>query len=129
MEKIFKQRIEHYFDQLNLLLRAPLIPFNLLEGTVIPHESGLYAIYGEESNLLYIGISSDLRRRLLGDHRGGDRQASSFRRNLSQHLDLDSEEKISEYIVQRCSFKYLVMEAPKNLEHFAISVLVPPLNR
>ena len=94
----------------------------------MPDVSGIYAIY-ENGEIIYIGISSNLRRRLLGDHRSGDRQASSLRRNLAAFYKLDSEEKITEHILNNFKFKYAKVDSPKNLEHFVISILMPKLNR
>ncbi len=129
MKKDFNKAIRAYSKQLKRLLESKIYPFNLPNRANIPAESGIYAIYEHNSDLLYIGISSNLRRRLFGDHVRGDRQASAFRRNLSNDYEIETEAKITNYLLKNCVFKYMTLSKPKYLEHFTISVLKPKLNR
>ena len=99
---------------------------------MVPLQAGVYAIYHNAgSSLLYIGESKHLRQRIFGEHLRGDKIASAFRRNLSDWEKLDSEKDISAYISDKCEFQFKQCDevAAKRLEHFAIAILQPLLNR
>jgi excinuclease UvrABC nuclease subunit len=118
-----------YLKQLDALLESDPYLFNQSIRKKISKGSGIYAIYERKSYLVYIGRSSNLRRRLFRDHFGGERRRSAFRKNLSSCYKLKSERKITNYITEKCSFKYMELTEPKHLEYYGISVLKPKLNR
>ena len=118
-----------YKKQLEELLRAEPHDFKAIKKREIPSVSGVYVIFGKAGDLLYVGQSKRLRGRLIDDHLQNDKIGSAFRRNLSECYDLGTEKEINQYILNNCSFKYVELEKPKLLEHFAISLLKPKLNK
>lgn len=119
-------------ESLNILVNSDKYEFSDLQSITIPTKPGLYAIYDSSGeHLLYIGESRSLRRRLLSDHLKGDKIGSSFRRNISQWLDVSEEVEISDYISHNCQFQFFQcdLKEAKRLEHFAIAVLEPILNK
>ena len=124
--------IENLRGELLVLLNSLKYDFSQRSRIIVPLQPGVYAIYHKTgSHLLYIGESKHLRRRIFGEHLTGDKIASAFRRNLSDWEKLDSEEDISAYISDKCEFQFkqCVEAAAKRLEHFAIAILQPLLNR
>lgn len=121
--------IEIYKTQLKNLLSSKSHFFNSTKRKEIPDSIGIYVIFDKNSDLLYVGQSKNLARRLWDDHLHNDKIGSAFRRNLSECFRLNSEREITQYIVENCSFKYTVLDKPKFLEYFAISILTPKLNR
>lgn len=128
MEEL-RKRIEIYLKQLEKLFNSKSHFFNSVKRKDIPDRSGIYAIFKNNSDLLYIGVSKDLGKRILGDHLRSDITGSAFRKNLSEYYNLGSEKKIKEYILKNCYFKFMTLENPNHLEHFLISVLKPQLNK
>jgi hypothetical protein len=67
----------------------------------------------------------------LGDHKRGNVKGSQFRKVLGRNFSLKSEDEITTYILENCSFQFLSLgefEEIVRLEHFAIAVLGPILN-
>lgn len=126
-----KERIARYRDELDHLLDGGIYEFAESKREDITEASGVYVIYDKVSGqILYIGESGNLRRRLFGNHRSGNR-SSVFRSVLSRWEKLEDEKKIDEYIIQNCSFQVLLVSDKlerKRFEHFAIAVLSPTLN-
>lgn len=94
----------------------------------VPKNFGIYIIFDKKGIPIYVGRTSDLNRRLFGNHRSGDVMGSAFRKALSKKLSINDEKKLRKYIEDNCSFKYLLLKNPNGLEHFLISVLSPELN-
>lgn len=94
----------------------------------IPLNAGVYIILNYSRIPIYIGRTSNLRRRLFRDHRSGNVDGSVFRKALSTKLRIQDEKELRSYIEKNCSFKYLRLKNTHNFEHFAISVLSPELN-
>ena len=115
--------IENLKGELLVLLNSPKYDFSKRSRIMLPLQPGVYAIYHKAgSHLLYIGESK---------HLTGDKIASAFRRNLSDWEKLDTGEDISTYISDKCEFQFKQCNevAAKRLEHFAIAILQPLLNR
>lgn len=128
----FNSAIKNLAGELLSLLKSPKYDFSKDNRTRVPSEPGIYVIYEKTRDcLLYIGESKHLKSRLFGDHLTGDKIASSFRRNLSDWLELGSEKDITAYISRNCEFQHkrCSESAAKRLEHFAIAVLQPLLNK
>ncbi len=124
--------IKNLKGELLVLLSSPKYDFSQRSRITVPLQPGVYAIYHKtESHLLYIGESKHLRQRIFREHLTGDKIASAFRRNLSDWEKLDSEEDISAYVSDKCEFQFKQCDkaAAKRLEHFAIAILQPLLNR
>lgn len=129
MNNPYDKQIDSYIEQLEKLVASTsydLLPENRKQ---IPKSAGIYIIFGKNQGLLYIGQSKNLQRRLIDDHLQNDKIGSAFRRNLADDKKLQTEKEITAYIRDNCYFKYMTLDSPKNLEHFAISVLTPKLNR
>jgi very-short-patch-repair endonuclease len=98
----------------------------------IPKDPGVYLIFDKRvGKNIYVGRSGNLRRRLLQNHRQGNVEGSQFRKALSQYFKLDSESKITNYILDNCSYKYLALrnfEEMVRLEHFVTAIIGPVLN-
>jgi len=97
-----------------------------------PERLGVYVIYDKRVEAtIYAGRTKNLRRRLLGDHKRGNIEGSQFRRALKRNLALKSESEITSYILQNCSFKFIVIEEFEEmvrLEHFITAIIAPALN-
>jgi len=98
----------------------------------VPERLGVYVIYDKRVEAtIYAGRTKNLRRRLLGDHKRGNIEGSQFRRALKRNLALKSESEITSYILQNCSFKFIVIEEFEEmvrLEHFITAIIAPALN-
>lgn len=98
----------------------------------IPNAQGVYLIFDKIlGKNIYVGRSGNLKRRLLQNHKQGNIKGSQFRKALSQYFKLDSENKITEYILSNCSYKYLALkdfEEMVRLEHFVTAIIGPELN-
>lgn len=121
--------IEDYKGQLKTLLSSKSHLFNSINRKEITDKSGVYAIFDKDSSLLYIGQSKNLKVRLICNHLQNDKIGSAFRRNLSEEYHLESEKEITQYILNNCFFKYMILDKPKPLEYFSISILKPKLNK
>ena len=124
--------IEGLTRELLSILESAKYDFSKDNRARVPSEPGVYTIYEKTRGyLLYIGESKHLRRRIFGEHLTGDKIASAFRRNLSDWEKLGSEEDVSAYISDKCEFQFKQCDeaAAKRLEHFAIAILQPLLNR
>lgn len=129
MIEIWDKIIDEYKERLKELLNARRYDYKTVAKREIPNKSGIYVILDKEEALLYIGQSKRIRGRLIDDHLQNDKKGSAFRRNLSEFYHFEAEKEISQYIKNNCSFKYLELDKPKFVEHFANSVLKPKLNK
>jgi excinuclease UvrABC nuclease subunit len=124
--------MSHYVGKINELLARPKYGFSDVSSRDVPQELGVYVIYDEkQEKIIYIGRTRNLRRRLLGDHKRGNVEGSQFRKALGQKLALETEDEITNYILENCSFQFRVIkefEEMVRLEHFATAVLAPVLN-
>jgi len=132
-------RLEAYVGKLREFLSSPKLAFS--PRTHVPSKPRVYIVWcGRE--VIYVGSSSDLRRRVLGDHLRGDVEGSRLRKALSWDLGLadpadrkarlnrEQEEKISRHLRERCAFQFIVEEDERRramLEHFAVALLNPRL--
>ena len=114
------------------LLSQPSYNFSEASANDIPSSSGVYVIQDQAKNqLIYVGRTKNLRRRLLGDHKRGNIEGSQFRKSLGNSLGAESENAISEYIKENCNFRFLLVPSFQEtirLEHFATAILAPMLN-
>jgi len=129
-----ESRANVLMELLRQLLHGEIYEFSSAKSSDVPEEPGVYLIREKKDGgltVVYVGRTRNLRRRILTNHRSGNRRASIFRRKLSKHRYLKNEKEISEYIRAKCYFQFLVLkeEGERNsLEHFAISLLNPELN-
>jgi excinuclease UvrABC nuclease subunit len=116
-----------YIEKVRALLASSSFRFE----DNVPNKAGVYAVFNERNEVIYIGRTRNLRRRLLGNHRSGNIRGSQFRRALMQNYGLKDENEISNHIRQKCTFKFMEIEDPVErvrLEHFATAILAPTLN-
>jgi len=119
-----------YVGKVKELLGGRSFNFRNVVSSEVPNEPGVYVIFNERGEIIYVGRTKNLRRRLLGDHKRGNIRGSQFRKALMQNYGFASEEQISNY-VDRCKFKFKEIADPLErirLEHFATAILAPTLN-
>jgi len=121
-----------YVAMINKLLTQSRISFSEASSRLVPEEHGVYLIYDKRLDaVIYAGRTKNLRRRLLNDHKRGNIEGSQFRKALQQNFTLSSEKEITSYILENCSFQFIVIkefEEIIRLEHFITAVLAPTLN-
>ena len=129
---MYKAVVSRYVGKMNELLAKARYRFSDVSSADIPKQAGVYAIYDERIGVtIYIGRTRNLRRRLLRNHKSGNIRVSQFRKALGQNFALKSEAEITSYILENCSFQFMVVkefEEMVRLEHFATAVLGPILN-
>jgi excinuclease UvrABC nuclease subunit len=120
-----------YVGKVKELLASPSFSFRIATSDRVPDKAGVYVIYNEHDEIIYDGRTNNLRRRLLDNHKSGNVIVSQFRRALMQNYGLKDEGEISNYIRQKCTFKFKNIEDSVErvrLEHFATAILAPTLN-
>lgn len=129
---LYDRVISRYLAMLKRLLAEPSYNFAEVSSRNVPKKLGVYVIYDKRVNLIiYAGRTKNLRRRLLGDHKQGDVKGSQFRKALNRNLALESENEITNYVLENCSFQFMVIEEFEEmvrLEHFVTAILAPVLN-
>ena len=132
IKSTLEETIASYSDKLTQVLKKPTYNFVQATPEQIPAEPGVYLIHDDTSNqLLYAGRTGNLRTSLLQQDKRGNIEGSQFRKALGQNLNLNDEAKISDFIVNNCSFQFLPVENFEErvrLEHFLTAILAPPLN-
>jgi excinuclease UvrABC nuclease subunit len=117
---------------LKKLLAEPRGRFADASSQDVPKAPGVYVIHDKRMKaIIYAGRTKNLKRRLLGDHKRGNVRGSQFRRALGQKFSLRSEDEITSYILENCSFQFITLEKFEEivrLEHFTTAVLAPLLN-
>ncbi|MEM3407083.1 MAG: GIY-YIG nuclease family protein [Candidatus Aenigmatarchaeota archaeon] len=119
-----------YVNKINEILATQSFSFKNVSHNQIPEKAGVYIIFNENNEAIYIGRTKNLRRRLLSNHRSGNIKGSQFRRALKEKHNFKNENEISNYI-QKCTFKFKEIEDSIErirLEHFATAILAPILN-
>jgi len=124
--------ISNLLAEMEQLLAGPKHSFLQATSRTVSKQPGVYAIHDNRlKNIIYIGRTRNLRRRLLGDHRRGNIKGSQFRKALGRKMALKSEAEITNYILENCSFQFMKVkefEEMVKLEHFATAILGPVLN-
>jgi len=92
----------------------------------IPDEEGVYAII-HNGEVIYIGSSNNLRRRILDNHLRGSRDVSVLRAKLLDKLG--SEKAVTEFL-SKCEVAFMVTKVipRKALEHYLIAMFEPRYN-
>ena len=122
-----ESRIDVLKESVHTLLSSPILTFTKSE---VPRVPGLYVIYDDKPSINYVGKTNNLRRRILGNHRSGNTRGSAFRKALMVDKGFRNENEVSDFIRTSCTFQFLpVDEGLSAVEHFAIAVLNPKLNR
>jgi predicted GIY-YIG superfamily endonuclease len=125
----------HYGARTQILLRQEAVDFSRPLGREKGRKfdrPGVYAICSRSTGEpVYIGKATNLRER-FNQHRHGSMRSSAFRRSLSEKLGTRSELKLNDHIARSYLSKSLPLKDPREmtrLEHFAIAVVNPPLNK
>jgi len=127
----YEAATSYFTRMLNELMASQTFSFKNVNSTLVPKRAGVYLIFNEQNEVIYIGRTANLNRRLLGDHMRGNVRGSQFRRALMKNYGLKSEKQVSSYIKEKCSFKFKIVENIEErirLEHFATAILAPVLN-
>lgn len=122
--------VQNYVGKVKQLLEGKELSFRNVVSSEVPEAPGVYLILNERNQVIYVGRTKNLRRRLPGEHKRGNIKGSQFRRALSLNFGFVNENQISHY-VDLCTFKFKVVEDSEDrirLEHFAVAVLAPILN-
>jgi excinuclease UvrABC nuclease subunit len=130
--KALNESIDLLTKGTTMLLASERKAFSKASFTDIPKAPGVYTIHNTKLRaIIYIGRTGNLRRRLLGNHKSGNVRGSQFRKALGSCFNLQSEDQITQYILDNCDFQYIVIKGfgeMVRLEHFATAVLAPVLN-
>lgn len=117
-----------YVKKLEKLLAGKKFNFDVSPGHIPKKKPGVYVIFNKNAEIIYVGRTKDLNRRILRDHK---LYGSQFRTALMREYKLVSKEEVSKYITDNCSFLFKQIEDTEDrirLEHFAVAVLGPILN-
>jgi len=129
---LYEKVISEYITKLEDLLSSGEYDFNEASSIHVPESPGVYIIIDKEGdNIIYIGRTKNLRRRILGNHKSGNIRGSQFRKALMRIYNLKNEQEISNYIRKKCAFKFKIVEDQGErirLEHFATAIIAPKLN-
>ena len=125
-----EKRCKRLLEDMNEYLEVQPIKFCNLIYKSIPESSGIYIISERDtSNIVYIGLSANLRDRIYRNHLMGDAAASSLKRKLMKLKKLTRQEAkdyIKKYLYVR--FKVMPEKEVKRIEHFMIAILNPKYN-
>lgn len=126
--------IGEYTVLLKRLVSSRQHPFDdSLHGT-LSTESGVYRVLEKDSDWqssVYVGKTSNLRRRIYTNHLMGNRRASTLRRKLINSGKCGNEEAIRRYLKSECLVQFVTItdDADRtSFEHFAVSILRPTYN-
>lgn len=131
LDKTIQNRIEQYSNMIEELTLGVIFSFKTTKPREVPSLAGVYAIYNNSDDVIYVGTSKNMKNRIFTNHKNGNMKASSFRVQVSRLLRSKDEYEIKNYIVENCRFRVLSIEDNNErykFEHFAIGVLNPELN-
>ncbi len=123
--------IENCTKLLQKFLNQKKYKFKNIQSNLLPTTHGVYRIFETEScgnSSMYIGISNNIRRRIYRNHFAGQARCSTFRRKLLSKEIFQTEEEISSYLENMCSFQFVELNTKNEtikLEHFSIAILSP----
>jgi hypothetical protein len=129
--------IQKYNDWLIQLLESNPISFNTENlQEILPEQMGIYCISEKKNDVLeiiYVGRSKNLQKRIYRNHLKGSRKNSTLRRKLDKFGKYADEDSISNYLCKQCVTQFIVFDDKDKLErnffeHFAIAVLRPKFN-
>jgi hypothetical protein len=128
---MYEDVASEYVGKVKELLASQSYSFRIAPSDRVPDKPGVYVIFNERDEIIYVRGTNNLRRRLLENDRCGNVRVSQFRRALIQNCGLKDEGEASNYIRQKCTFKFKEIEdcvERIRLEHFATAILAPTLN-
>ena len=94
-----------------------------VETSDIPETGGVYAIIHDDE-VIYMGSTNNLKRRILNDHLKGSKDRSVLRKRLLK--EFEREEAITEFL-NKCNFAFMPVEdnIRKALEQYLIAIFKP----
>jgi len=127
--KYLAKVVQKYLDITIDLLKKKRLNFKNVKLNEVPKKPGVYAIF-DKNDIIYVGRTKNLQRRLIKEHRRGKVEQSQFRRALMNNYGFSDEEQLNRYI-DKCSFSFVEMDKlieMVRLEHFVTAILKPKLN-
>src|SRR5262245_61252244 len=107
------------------------LPFRAESVQTAPSAPGVHLVIDDANEIVYVGKTGDLRRR-LGQHLQGDRQASVLHEQVGEMLDRPghtaSGAEIREWL-GRCSISWQLSDDPAALKAELVAALAPRFNR
>ena len=99
----------------------------------IPKSPGIYLILKKDTNdVVYIGETENLRKRIVDNLISGDKQAHTLRKKLAKTYNLKTEKEITDFLKENFTFKFIETNIEpkerKSVEHFLIAVINPLFN-
>ena len=125
--------IARYSELLRQLLTSPQLVFDENLRRALSTDGGVYRVLEKGTNWqwsLYVGTSTNLRRRVYEMHFKGNSRASILRKKLIRDGPCADESEVTRYLGERAAVQPLAMEDPEKalFEHFAVAVLRPKYN-
>jgi excinuclease UvrABC nuclease subunit len=128
---LYEEVASSYVKKMEEVLSQPETNFSTASSGDVSKKPGVYVIRDKKlGEIIYVGRTGSLRRRLLRDHRRGNVEGS-LREALGMYHALKTEAEITDYILRNCSFQFMPVGDPEELvrlEHFATAILAPALN-
>lgn len=79
------------------LIESPPVVLGDVVRNKVTQKAGVYVVRND-SELVYIGKSVNLRTRICSQHLGPRKRSSTLRRKVSKHLQTDDEDQITEWL-------------------------------
>src|SRR5574344_250536 len=81
-------------------------------GNDITTEGGVYIVYNKDNEIIYIGKASNLRKRILSDHLGGDEKmtTSTLRRSISKVYNIPPGQPVRNWMRKNCLFSHITIQ-------------------
>jgi hypothetical protein len=77
----------------------------------IPVGGGVYIVYNKDNKVIYVGKASNLKRRILSDHLGGDEKmsTSTLRRSINKVYGVPAGRQVRDWMHKHCLFSYITI--------------------
>jgi len=130
----YSGELSTYAERVNALLGGSPIPlWDAAAQGNIPKAGGIYRLYFADAPdvTLYVGRSSNLRKRICGDLLAGDERSHTFRSKLEEAYRLNGRSDVRDFMERNIECQVLVVrdsEEHRFIEHFTIAVLRPKMN-
>lgn len=106
-------------------------PLERAELGAVSDSTGVHVVWDSDGHLLFVGLSSNTRKR-LGEHLRGDREASVLHQKVGRLLDTElgrvAEATEIEAWLSNCSFQWVDTERPRDLKAQLMAALNPRFN-
>lgn len=137
-----RQSLEQKTRELHRLVSQPFHSLSLIREEDVPETIGVYLLYDDKFNLpIYAGKAEQVKPKKSGKPSGlcfrimhnhlGKAGDDNFLQYLAEEIRGDRKQAV-QYVKQHCSCQWIELGNAREavlLEHFAIAVLNPPLNK